>query len=70
MRKAAEQDHAMALALLALLYIDGQGLEKAAAAAERWVRKAARQGNTFASDLIGFGNPDPPSGNKGQGKTP
>ena len=58
------------MALLALRYFDGQGLEKAAAVVERWVRKAARQGNTFASDLIGLGNLDPRSGNKGQRTTP
>lgn len=40
--------------MLALLYFDGRGVEKSAAAAAKWARKAARQGKTFAADMMGL----------------
>ena len=69
-RKAAEQDHAMAQAILAIRYFDGQGVEKDTTAAEKWARKAARQGKTFVLDIIGLEDLEARSGNKVQKKTP
>ena len=53
-RPAAEPDDATSPAVPALLYFDGRGVEKSAAAAAKWARKAARQGKTFAADMMGL----------------
>lgn len=60
----------MAVALLAVRYFDGQDLQKPPARPRGGCRKAAREGNIFASDRIGLGNPDPRSRNKRLKKTP
>jgi len=45
LRKAAEQNHAPAQALLAYLYATGKGLPRDWAEAAQWARRAVDQGN-------------------------
>ena len=52
--KRAESGEAGAQVALAILYRDGKGMEKDAAAAMTWAHRAADQGHAEAMDFVGF----------------
>lgn len=51
---AAEQNHALAQFNLAVMYLEGQGVEQDAAAAETWMKRAAQQGDAGAQFNLGM----------------
>jgi len=51
-RKAAEQDHSSAQCRLGFAYMDGKGVEKDYALAEKWFRKSAKNGNPVAEGFL------------------
>jgi TPR repeat protein len=53
-RLAAEQNHPLAQFNLAMMYLEGQGLEPDVAVAESWMRKAAQQGDAGAQFNLGM----------------
>jgi len=52
-RKAADQGHAGAQALLAAMYATGQGVPQDYTVAASWFQKAANQGNADAQSVLG-----------------
>jgi TPR repeat protein len=53
-RQAAEQNHALAQFNLAMMYLEGQGVEQDAAEAAIWFQKAAVQGDAGAQFNLGM----------------
>ena len=51
--RAAERGSASAEVLLAVAYLDGDGVNKDAVAAVRWFEAAALQGNGYAEEKLG-----------------
>ncbi|ODS31478.1 MAG: hypothetical protein SCARUB_03409 [Candidatus Scalindua rubra] len=51
-RKAAEQGHARAQAILGIMYSQGQGVEQDFKEAVRWYQKAAEQGIDYAKEAL------------------
>ena len=52
-RKSAEEGYAPGQCNLAVCYLNGNGVERDAAAAVRWLEKAAAQGNARAQSILG-----------------
>jgi tetratricopeptide (TPR) repeat protein len=53
-RQAADQGHALAQAVICMMYVDGQGVRQDYAAAAIWCRRAADQGFAPAQYTLGF----------------
>lgn len=52
LRKAAEQENALAQNILGFCCYSGKGVEQDYAEAVRWLRKSAAQGNENAKDVL------------------